>query len=399
MERERNLNFDEVIERRDTDSLKYDFAVRRGKPADVLPLWVADMDFKTSSFILDALEERARHGIFGYTETREDYYEALAGWMKKHHELEIRPEWVLKTPGVVFALAAAVKAYTEPGDYVLIQQPVYYPLTEVVRDNERIVVSSDLVAEDGYYRIDFDDFEAKITEYHVKLFMLCSPHNPVGRVWTREELARLADICARHGVIVVSDEIHEDFVYPGHKHVPFLTVDERAKDFCVTCTSVSKTFNLAGLQIANILIPNQKLRRAFRKQIQAAGYSQLNAFEVTACKAAYQFGEEWYQAAWKYIQGNLAFLKEYLAKELPEIKVIEPEGTYLVWLDFRAYGLCGEELSEKILTQAKLWLDDGHIFGKTGTGFERINLATSRSVIKEALERLKTCFKSFDQVL
>lgn len=392
MGRERNLNFDEVIERRDTDSLKYDFAVRRGKPADVLPLWVADMDFKTSSFILDALEERARHGIFGYTETREDYYEALAAWMKRHHGLEVRPEWVLKTPGVVFALAAAVKAYTEPGDYVLIQQPVYYPLTEVVRDNGRIVVSSDLVAEDGYYRIDFEDFEEKIRAYQVKLFMLCSPHNPVGRVWTREELSKLADICVRNGVTVVSDEIHEDFVYPGHQQVPFLTVDERVKDFCITCTSVSKTFNLAGLQIANIIVPNQGLRRALRKQIQAAGYSQLNAFGVTACKAAYRYGEEWYQAAWKYIVENYRFLKEYLQRELPKVRVVEPEGTYLVWLDFREYGLSGEELSKKMLNEAKLWLDDGYIFGKTGEGFERINLATSRAVLTDALERLRRSF-------
>lgn len=393
MEQERNLNFDEVVERRNTDSLKYDFAVRRGKPADVLPLWVADMDFKTSSFILDALEERARHGIFGYTETREDYFEALRDWMKSHHDLDVEPQWVLKTPGVVFALAMAVKAYTEAGDYVLIQQPVYYPLTEVVQDNGRKVISSDLVPENGTYHVDFEDFENKIKEYHVKLFMLCSPHNPVGRVWTKEELQRLAEICVRHGVIVVSDEIHEDFVYPGHKHVPFLNADERAKEFCITCTSVSKTFNLAGLQIANIIVPNQKLRRALRKQIQAAGYSQLNAFGVEACKVAYQHGEEWYRSAWKYIQENLRFMKEYLAKELPEVKVIEPEGTYLVWLEFREFGLCGEELSERIVQKARLWLDDGHIFGKTGTGFERINLATSRSTLKEALERLRRAFK------
>ena len=346
---ERNLNFDEVIERRNTDSLKYDFAVRRGKPSDVLPLWVADMDFRTSGYILDALEERAKHGIFGYTETREDYFEALAGWMKNKHGLTISPEWVLKTPGVVFALAAAVKAYTQEGDYVLIQQPVYYPLTEVVQDNGRKVISNDLIEENGRYRIDFDDFEQKIRQYQIKLFMLCSPHNPVGRVWTAEELNRLSDICLRYGVTVVSDEIHEDFVYPGHKHVPFILADERAKDFCVICTSVSKTFNLAGLQIANILIPNQQLRRRFRKQIQAAGYSQLNTFGVVACKAAYLCGEEWYEAAWKYIQDNLAYLKEQLKKRLPKIKVIEPEGTYLVWLDFREYDLCDAELSDAVI--------------------------------------------------
>jgi len=386
---ERNLDFDVPRERRNTDSLKFDFAVRRGKPEGVLPLWVADMDFPTSSYVLDAIEERAKHGIFGYTETREDYFEALARWMKLRHNLEVRPEWVLKTPGVVFALAMAVKAYTQEGDYVLIQQPVYYPLTEVVCDNQRKVISSDLVlGADGRYRIDFEDFERKLQEYHVKLFMLCNPHNPVGRVWTREELKRLSDICIRNAVVVVSDEIHEDFVYPGHKHVPLLSVDERLKNYCVTCTSPSKTFNLAGLQIANILIPDQGLRRRFRKQIQAAGYSQLNTFGVVACKTAYLQGDEWYEAVCKYIRENLEFLKSYLAKKLPEVKVIEPEGTYLVWLDFRGLGYCDDVLEDLIIHKAGLWLDSGAIFGKSGAGFQRINLATSRSTLKEALVRL-----------
>ena len=386
---ERNLNFDEVVDRRDTDSLKWDFALRRGKPEDVLPLWVADMDFKTSSYVQDAIEERTRHGIFGYTETREDYFEALAGWMRTHHNLEIKPEWILKTPGVVFALAAAVKAYTREGDHVLIQQPVYYPLTEVVRDNGRVVVSSDLVLDNGHYVIDFDDFERKMREYNVKLFMLCSPHNPVGRVWTGEELERIADICIRYGVVVVSDEIHEDFIYPGHKHVPLLSVNERIRDYCVTCTSPSKTFNFAGLQIANILIPNQSLRRQFRKQIQAAGYSQLNTFGVVACKAAYEHGAEWYEAVCGYIYQNLEFLRSFVKDHLPGVELIEPEGTYLVWLDFRGLGLCDGELEDLIIHKAKLWLDDGAIFGKTGSGFQRINLATNRATLEEALLRIQ----------
>lgn len=386
---ERNLDFDRVVERRNTDCLKYDFAVRRGKPAEVLPLWVADMDFQTSGYILDAIEERAKHGIFGYTETREDYFDALAHWMKTRHDLEIRPEWVLKTPGVVFALAMAVKAYTEVGDYVLIQQPVYYPLSEVVFDNNRKVISSDLILDaDGRYRIDFEDFENKLQEYNIKLFMLCNPHNPVGRVWTREELEKLVDICIRHKVVIVSDEIHEDFVYPGHKHVPMLSVHERAKNYCVTCTSPSKTFNLAGLQIANILIPDQGLRRKFRKQIQAAGYSQLNTFGVVACKAAYLYGAEWYEAVCRYIHENLEFMKAFLKENLPEVRVIEPEGTYLVWLDFRGLGYCDSVLEDLIIHKAGLWLDSGAIFGKAGAGFQRINLATSRSTLHEALVRL-----------
>ena len=283
----------------------------------------------------------------------------------------------------------AVKAYSQEGDYVLIQQPVYYPFSEVIEDNGRKVVSSDLVlGEDGKYRIDFAGFEEKIKTYRIKLFLLCNPHNPVGRVWTLEELKELAEICIRNDVIIVSDEIHEDFIFPGHKHIPIINVDERLKEHSVICTAPSKTFNLAGLQIANILIPDQQLRRRFRKQIQAAGYSQLNTIGVAACKAAYLYGEEWYEAVCKYILENLEFLKAYLKEHFPEVKVIEPEGTYLVWLDFRELGVCDRELEDLIVNKAGLWLDGGSIFGKTGEGFQRINLATNRSTLKEALDRL-----------
>ncbi len=395
---ERNLDFDRHIERRNTDSLKYDFAVRRGRPADVLPLWVADMDFQTSGFIIDALTQRAQHGIFGYTETREDYFEAVAGWMKRHHGMDLKINWLVKTPGVVFALAMAVRAYTEPGDAVLIQQPVYYPLTEVVVENKRKLVSNDLVSgSDGKYRIDFEDFERKIVDHRIKLFMFCSPHNPVGRVWTVEELQKLAEICIRHRVIVVSDEIHEDFVCPGHKHTPLLTVNPGLEELCVTCTSPSKTFNLAGLQIANIIIPDRKLRHAFRAQVSAAGYSQLNSFGVTACKAAYTKGDEWHAAVLRYIHENLDFLMDYLKRELPQIRLVEPEGTYLVWLDFTALGLDAVELEDLITKKAGLWLDNGLIFGKTGEGYERINIATNRSILQEALDRIRQAVKQYEK--
>lgn len=388
---ERNLNFDEVVNRKNTGSLKFDYAVQRGLPADVLPLWVADMDFKTSSYILDELSKKVEHGIFGYTEPDDEYYPAVIGWLKKHHDLDVERRWIVKTPGIVFALAMAVKAYTEIGDKVLIQQPVYYPFSETIVDNGREVVSSDLVlGDDGKYHIDFEDFEKKIVDNNIKLFFLCSPHNPVGRVWTVDELTRLADICIRHNVIIVSDEIHEDFVFEGYKHTPLLNIDERLKDLVVTCTSPGKTFNLAGLQISNNIIPNQKLRRAFRKQIDAAGYSQLGTMGLAACKAAYKYGEEWYEALKKYLQGNLDFVREYLEKEIPQVKLIEPEGTYLIWLDFRALGLEGQQLEDLIIHRAKLWLDSGSIFGNVGQGFQRINIATNRSVLKEALEKIKT---------
>ncbi len=386
---EKNINFDEVVNRKDTDSLKYDFAARRGMPADVLPLWVADMDFKTSGLILDEIHRRVDHGIFGYTETGEAYFEAVSGWLKRHHKLDIKQNWLVKTPGVVFALAMAVKAYTRERDAVLIQQPVYYPFTEVIEDNNRKVISNDLVlGDDGRYHIDFEDFERKVVENNVKLFLLCSPHNPVGRVWTKEELGKIGEICLKQNVIIVSDEIHGDFTFEGYTHTPLLNVDERLADITVTCTSPAKTFNLAGLQISNIIIPNGKLRHAFKKQIDAAGYSQLNTMGIVACTAAYKYGEEWYEALKKYLQGNLDFVRAYLQNELPQIKLIEPEGTYLIWLDFRALHLCGNELEKLIVNKAKLWLDSGAIFGKVGEGFERINIATQRSVIKEALDRI-----------
>lgn len=390
MATEKNINFDEYVERKNTDCLKFDFAVQRGMPADVLPLWVADMDFKTSSLVLDEITKRVEHGIFGYTETGDNYFEAVSGWLKNHHNFEIKEDWIVKTPGVVFALAMAVKAYTNEGDSVLIQQPVYYPFSGVIKDNNRKVVSSDLVlTDDGKYRIDFEDLENKIVENNVKLFLLCSPHNPVGRVWTIEELKEIADICVKHEVIVVSDEIHEDFTFEGYTHTPLYNVDERIRDYLVTATSPAKTFNLAGLQISNIIISDKKLRTIFAKEVYAAGYSQLNTMGIVACEAAYKYGDEWYQALKKYLQSNLDFVRDYVSEQLPGVKLIEPEGTYLIWLDFRGLELCERELENLIVYKAKLWLDSGAIFGNVGKGFQRINIATSRAVIKEALDRIK----------
>ncbi len=355
-----------------------------------MPLWVADMDFRTSSLVLDAIQERVAHGIFGYSEPEDSYFEALADWMKNRHGLDIERRWVVRTPGIVFALAMAVKAYTDVGDAVLIQQPVYYPFTEVIADNHRVVVSNDLLlGSDGKYHIDFRDFERKIVENHIKLFLFCSPHNPVGRVWTRLELMQLAQICLRHHVIIVSDEIHEDFTFDGYAHTPLLNVDENLREITVTCTSPAKTFNLAGLQISNILIPNSRLRGALKRQIAAAGYSQLGTLGLVACEAAYRYGGQWYEALMRYLQENLVFVREYLRDKLPQIRLIEPEGTYLLWLDFRALGLPERDLEDLIVNKAKLWLDSGAIFGRAGEGFERINIATRRSLLSEALERLR----------
>lgn len=386
---ERNLDFDTIIDRKNTDCLKYDFAKRRGMPEDVLPLWVADMDFKTSSYVEDALAERARHGIFGYSESQTPYFEIVRDWMKRHHDWEVKEPWLIKTPGVVFALAMAVKAYTEPGDGVLIQSPVYYPFSEVIEDNGRRIVSNTLVlGEDHKYHIDFEDFERQIKENQIKLFFLCNPHNPVGRVWTTEELTRLGYICLKYRVTVVSDEIHSDFIFRG-RHQVFADLKREYADITVTCTAPSKTFNLAGLLLSNIFISNRELRHKFRQQVNAAGISQLSPFGLVACEIAYTQGEEWYQAMLAYVAENIAFTKEYVEKHLPGVEMVEHEGTYLVWLDFRKTGLSVEELEDLIVNRAKLWLDSGKIFGKSGEGFQRINVACPRQILEEALHRIR----------
>ena len=389
---ERNLNFDEYIERKHTDSLKYDFAVRRGLPEDVLPLWVADMDFRTSSYVEDAVIERTRHGIFGYTETGEEYFRSVAGWMKRRHDWDVEYSWLVKTPGVVFALAMAVKGFTDEGDGVLIQQPVYYPFSEVIEDNNRVIVSNDLVlGDDNRYHIDFEDFEKKIVDNKIKLFFLCNPQNPTGRVFMREELEKLGDICVKYGVIVVSDEIHNDFAFFG-EHTVFTKVKKEFEDISIVCTSVSKTFNLASMLISNIFIPNAKIRHVFKKQYAAAGMSQLSALGITATSVAYDKGDEWYEKMIDYVKANILFVKDYVRENIPGVRVIDGEGTYLMWLDFRGTGLSGTEIDRKIIYEAKLWLDSGRIFGKTGTGFQRINVAVPRSTVVECLERIKAAF-------
>ncbi len=381
-------DFDTIVDRKGTNCLKYDFAQERGKEADVLPLWVADMDFRTAPEILNQMQKVLNHGIFGYSEVKEDYFKVLSDWYLKHFNWKTENEWLVKTPGVVFAIAAAIRAFTNEGDSVLIQQPVYYPFAQTIIDNSRKLVNNPLKLINGHYEIDFEDFEEKIIKNNVKLFVLCSPHNPVGRVWKKDELKRLGDICILHNVIVVSDEIHNDFVYKGNKHFVFSSLDEKYAQNSVICTAPSKTFNLAGLQVSNIFIVNKELREKFIKAVDATGYSQLNVFGLAAAKAAYEYGEEWLIELKDYIYQNLCFVRKFLKERLPEIKLIEPEGTYLIWLDFRDLKLTEKE-REKLLKEAKLWLDSGIMFGANGEGFERINIACPRKIIKQALEQLE----------
>ena len=387
------MSFDEIIDRSNTSCLKYDFALDRGYPQGIQPFWVADMDFRTPDAVIQELVKRSQHGIFGYTDPDTQYKATLQKWFAQHHSWQVEGKELTITPGVVFALATAVRAFTQPGEAVLIQQPVYYPFSEVIRTNNRQLINSPLVYENGSYHIDFADFEEKIKANNVKLFILCSPHNPVGRVWSREELIRMAEICLAHGVIIVSDEIHHEFVRPGHKHTVLASISEEIAQNTVTCTAPSKTFNLAGLQVSNIFIKNDSLRRRFRDEVAAVGYSQPNSLGLFACQAAYAHGEQWLTELKAYLDSNYQKAKALLAEKMPKVHLVEPQGTYLIWLDFRAYNLSDEKLDDIIIHQANLWLDSGHIFGPDGSGFQRINTACPWAVLEKGLNSLAEAFK------
>lgn len=387
-------NFDKLIDRHNTNSLKWDYAERRNKPKDILPLWVADMDFKAPDEVIDALVEKAKHGIFGYSEPLEGYYDALEKWFTTHYGYKPERYSFVLSCGVVFALCNLIDTLTDENDAVLITQPVYYPFSEAITENKRKLVINELIYKDGRYSFDFDDFENKIIQNNVKVYLLCNPHNPVGRVWTLEELRKISEICIRNNVFVVSDEIHADFIYSRYKFTSYALLGEAALENAVICTAPSKTFNLAGLHNANIYIPNNKIRRRYRRLQNAKGYSQSNVMGIVACEAAYTYGEEWHKELLEYLEGNLSFLKEYINANIPQIKVVEPEGTYLVWLDCKGLGLDDIYLNNLIVYKAKLWLDAGSIFGKIGEYFERINIATTRAILKEALDKLYYALKN-----
>lgn len=383
------VDFDTVPNRRGTNCFKYDFAREMGMPEDVLPLWVADMDFPTAPAVLERLHALAEHGIFGYTGVKDTYFSAVHNWYAQRFGWETQRSWLVTTPGVVFAIAIAIRAFTQKGDAILIQQPVYYPFANKVTENDRQLVVNPLVLKNGRYEMDFADMERKIVDYHVKMLLLCSPHNPVGRVWTKEELLRVGEICQKHGVLVVSDEIHADFTYAGHTHRVFASVKSEFADFTITCTAPSKTFNLAGLQNSNIFIPNRQLRHAYKKELSACGCGGTNCMGMAACQAAYEAGADWLEQLKQYLAGNLAYIRQFLREKLPEIALIEPEGTYLVWLDLRKLGLTEQQQRQLIVQDAKLWLDTGTLFGQGGEGFERINIACPRTTIEQAMQRLE----------
>ncbi|NKQ34031.1 MAG: pyridoxal phosphate-dependent aminotransferase [Chloroflexi bacterium] len=400
-----NYNFDTEIERRGTGSAKWEFihegdlfiqtdrTDRKYGDERLLPLWVADMDFRSPPAVVEALTERAKHGIFGYTSPTDSYTTAVTNWMQKRYNWRVEREWLLQTPGVVPAINLLIQTFVQPGEKVLIQRPVYYPFMNAIKNNGAEIVSNSLRCEGGRYQMDFDDLAEKTADPAVKLAILCSPHNPVSRVWTREELIRFGEICIQNDVLIISDEIHCDLVFNGAEFTAFATISDEFAQNSIICTAPSKTFNLAGLKTSNIIIPNPASRAPFAARLEAAGIHGLNCFGAVAVEAAYNQGEEWLASMLAYVEANYQFMVDYLAEHLPQVTVIPLEGTYLAWCDFRQLGLCPTERKELIMEKANVYLDEGEMFGPEGEGFERINLACPGSLLAEALERIVTVMK------
>lgn len=380
-------NFDEVIDRSANRSSKYDERVKKFGTADVIPLWVADMDFRTAQPIIDACKKKAEEGIWGYTSRPASYFEAVQQWEKKRNNWDVDTALMSWSLGVVPAMSAMIKIFSEEGDKILIQTPVYSEFYDITEAWNREVVENRLVERDGTWAIDFEDFEAKVKE--CKIFLLCNPHNPLGIVWNPEDLKRMADICMANNVLLVSDEIHSDLIFHGKKHTPTATLSKEIGESIITCVSLTKTFNLAGLQASTTIFPNQELKQAFDKFWANMDIHRNNAFSSVAMEAAYREGEEWLEQVLEYISGNFDFIKSYCEANIPKIKPNLPDATYLVWLDCRELGMDNEELRRFMIEKAKIGLNEGYTFGRSLSGFMRLNAACPRATLEKALKQLK----------
>ncbi|MCL1632956.1 pyridoxal phosphate-dependent aminotransferase [Sporolactobacillus sp. CPB3-1] len=385
-------DFDTPVRRRGTASVKWDEADRIFQGEQLTPLWVADMDFQVPDEVTNALERRVHHAVYGYTAISEDYLEAVKNWMRKRHHWAIEEKWICHSPGVVTALNLIVKGFTKKGDKVLIQPPVYPPFSQAVLNQERELVMNPLININGSYRMDFEDLEQKLSDPKVKMMILCSPHNPVGRVWTKDELNIVATLALKYNVLVISDEIHSDLVFKGRVHTPFAALSDEAAAHSIICTAPSKTFNLAGLQISNIIIANPEYRKNFLRQTHHFSLGEPNALGVVAAEAAYRFGENWLDQCITYIDGNVSYVSGFLKKNIPDFKWTPIEGTYLGWIDCRTTGLTKLQLQNFLIHKARLALNPGSSFGRNGTGFVRINLACSHRLLEEAMHRLQDAY-------
>ena len=393
-----NFNFDQMITRRHTNCVKWDEA----EEEDIIPLWVADMDFPAAPCIINALRERVEHGVFGYTHVPQSYYDSIIAWFQRCHDWSIQRDWIIYTSGVVPAISAVIKALTKPGDKVLVQTPVYNCFFSSIRNNDCEVVESPLsVCKDGEeltYSIDFKDFEEKVSDPRVKLFLLCNPHNPAGRVWSVDELRTMNDICMRHGVKVIADEIHCELVIPNHHFTPFASISRECQENSITCNSPSKAFNIAGLQIANIICSDPDIRQSINRAININEVCDVNPFGVIALQAAYNEGQPWLAELNEYLYDNYISLTSYFKLYMPDLKVFKLEGTYLVWVDITATGMKSNDLEALLLKEGKVWVNSGTMYGKeAGEGFIRINIACPRKRLMEGLKRIKDCISSIVQ--
>ncbi|MND84941.1 Cystathionine beta-lyase PatB [compost metagenome] len=390
-------NFDEMIERSGTDSIKWSKKHLKDNfgDEDSIPMWIADMDFKVAQPIIEAMTQRAQHGIFGYGHKSDNFLEAAVNWHKRRNDWDITKEWILFTPGIIPALNFIVDVFSNPGDKVIIQSPVYYPFYNIINNNGRHIANNPLVLNNGRYEMNYAELEKLAQDSRTKLMFLCSPHNPVGRVWTLEELQRVGEICVKNDVLVISDEIHSDLIYKPNRHIPFAKVSEEFRMNSIICTSPSKTFNLAGLHVSDIIIPNEKLREELDHKLRTIDIDP-GSFAAVAQIAAYNQGEEWLEQLIVYLQDNLALIKAFLNERLPRVKMINPEGTYLAWLDFSDYNFTAAELQQLMQKQAKIALDDGYIFGDGGEQFQRINFACPRAILQKALERIAAALEGIN---
>ncbi|MFB9080725.1 MalY/PatB family protein [Flavobacterium procerum] len=380
-----NYNFDEIINRRNTNSIKWDEA----DSPDILPMWVADMDFKTAPEITAALENRISHGIFGYSKTPIAFFEAVIMWWKKRHGFSLQKEWILPVAGVIPAMSAAIRSLTEKGDRIIIQPPVYNHFYSTIENCGREIVENNLIYNDGFYTIDFEDLEKKAADPKTKLLVLCNPHNPIGRVWTKEELNQIAVICKKHAVVVLSDEIHSDLVLSEETHIPFASLDHSLMGNSITFSSISKTFNLAGLQVGYVFTNNQEFYDGLKSVLIMQEMELLSPFAITALITAYEKGEPWLEALKLYVYENFLFLNEYIERELPSVKVMQLQATYLVWLDIRSYKLSSDQVAQKLFDNQNLWVNSGTMYGKAGEGFLRINIACQKKIMQDGLQRIK----------
>lgn len=383
-----NYNFETLVDRSNNFSAKWSEMDKKYGSNDLLPMWVADMDFKAAPCIIDAMRERLEQGIYGYTTRPDSYNESIVNWAARRYKWEIKSDWLIFSPGVIPSISLIIQEMTDKNDKIMIQEPVYSPFNSVVKENGRELVISPLIKlEDGNYIMDYEDIESKIKD--VKMFILCNPHNPVGRVWTKEELQKLGDICLKNNVKVISDEIHSDIIFKGHKHVPFASISEEFAQNSITCMAPTKTFNIAGLQMSQVILPNKDDYKILDAAFARLDIRRNNAFSLVATQAAYNHGEEWLNEFLEYIEGNMDFAIKYIEENMPSLKVKKPEGTYLLWVDFSEAGLSDEEVAKALVEKGKVALNNGVAFGVGGKGYQRINLACPRSMVEDGLARIK----------